>query len=314
MAENDAKTFVPGPLDELAPGLRRRSERLPALIAHPRVCRAQTSEGDNVVAMASFKASQGARNFHLAFRPLVEAVVLHELTQSAEELASQKRLQALELYTFAPLPFDPAEALSLLGLFPAALGDGSGREALALLRREAQLVDDGPGEEPLLRFRAGFAPPSTLATEAEKRLRMEPALGAWGSEPGVLARRLSDALDSLGHRGVEPTRTGIERLEQVLTQHTPDTLRFIPPLCFQALCDLIAVAAHTTYDCEVQWAVCERDPDTGLSPPPLIKVSGRHGDGHVPLAEHILRWCVMPRRADEQIPSLGAWAEHEFGP
>jgi hypothetical protein len=26
----------------------------------------------------------------------------------------------------------------------------------------------------------------------------------------------------------------------------------------------------------------------------------------------VLRWCVMPMRAGEEIPSLGAWAEHEF--
>jgi hypothetical protein len=314
VAENDAQTFVPGPLDELAPGLRRRSERLPALIAHPRVCRAPTSEGHHVVALASFKAAQSARNFHLAFRPIVEAVLLHELTQSRSELAERTSLQSIQVYVFAALPFDPAAALGLLGLFPTTLDDGSAREALALLRREAQLVEDAPGQEPLLRFQALLAPPTPVVAELEKHLRMDTSLGVWGSQPGQLARRLADSLDSLGHSGVEPSRAGIERLEQVLVQHTPNTLRLIPPLCFQALCDLIAVAAHSTYDCEVQWAVCERDADTGLSPPPLIKVSGRHGDGHVPLAEHLLRWCVMPRRADEQIPSLGAWAEHEFGP
>jgi hypothetical protein len=62
----------------------------------------------------------------------------------------------------------------------------------------------------------------------------------------------------------------------------------------------------------VEWGVSEIDPDTGVAPPPLLRVH-RDGDAfHVPVGEHVLRWCVMPARVGEDIPSLGAWAEHEF--
>jgi hypothetical protein len=58
--------------------------------------------------------------------------------------------------------------------------------------------------------------------------------------------------------------------------------------------------------------VCEPDPETGLSPPPVLRVQRAGDTFHVPLAEHVLRWCVMPVRPDEGVPTLGAWAEHEF--
>ena len=134
------------------------------------------------------------------------------------------------------------------------------------------------------------------------------------SESDLHRCRLATVLYELGFSGVEPTRAGIERLESILVQDTTDVIRWMDPSCFQALCDLIAVAAHNTWGANVEWAVCEPDADTGLAPPPLVRVY-KHRDrssGHVPLGEHILRWCMMPQRAGEDIPTLGAWAEHEF--
>ncbi|HEX5659511.1 MAG TPA: hypothetical protein VFX59_20085, partial [Polyangiales bacterium] len=73
-----------------------------------------------------------------------------------------------------------------------------------------------------------------------------------------------------------------------------------------------AVAATVTFARPVQWGVCEPDPDTQLAPPPVLLVE-RDGEAfHVPLGEHVLRWCVMPTVLGEEIPTLGAWAEHEF--
>jgi hypothetical protein len=127
-----------------------------------------------------------------------------------------------------------------------------------------------------------------------------------------LARLAADQLTLLGHPGVEPTRAGIERLEQVVVQRSAGVIRWIDPLLFQALCDLLAVAASGTYGRQVEWGVCEPDEETKLAPPPLIRVAGKRDSFHVPLGEHVLRWCVMPSAHGEEIPSLGAWAEHEF--
>jgi hypothetical protein len=109
-----------------------------------------------------------------------------------------------------------------------------------------------------------------------------------------------------------PTRAGIECLEAIVVQTGAGVIRWIEPLIFQALCDLIAVMAASQPGLDVEWGVCDPDPESGLSPPPVLRVQ-RDGDAfHVPLAEHVLRWCVMPVAPGESVPTLGAWAEHEF--
>ncbi len=312
MVDTQGDSFVPGPLDELVPGLRVRAARWPALVAHPRVSRVTNDAGRDVIVLASFAAAEGPRALHTACKPIVEAALLSTLSQPPS--GGRPPLSALELYCFVPFAFDPAPALAFLGFAPRPLGDAT-RRALALLRREAQLLEHPFAEDPSRLFRAEFAQPtSALAVAAAAALHESPAVGPWGATPGALSRRLTDVLDGLGFTGVEPTRDGIERLESILTHDTPLAIRWIDPLCFQALCDLVAVAAHATWGAQVEWAVCEPDPETGLAPPPLVRVY-KHRDrssGHVPLAEHVLRWAMMPRQPGEQIPTLGAWAEHEF--
>ena len=313
MADEQGGSFIPGPLDELVPGLRIRTERLPALAAHPRGSRVTNDAGEDVVVLASFAPIESARALHQAFKPIVEAALLSILSQP--QTADLRSPVALELYTFAPFPFAPDAAFALFGFVAQPLDAHEGRRALALLRREALLLDGQVSDEPLLRFRATLhVTPSDIVRQTTARLRAEATGTPWGTEPGALARRLAVVLHELSFAGVEPSRAGIERLESILVSDAHDVIRWLDPLCFQALCDLVAVAAHNTWGANVEWAVCEVDTETSLAPPPLIRVY-KHSDrssGHVPLGEHILRWCMMPRRAGEDIPTLGAWAEHEF--
>lgn len=350
---------LPGPLDQLAPGLRRRTERWPALPVHPRVVHARTPTGERSIVLASFRAPPSARALHAALKPQVEAALLMELSRPPAELAAEESpLCALELYTFAAFPFDGTAALAPFAFAPAALDHPDAHRALALLRHEAQLVEGraGAGErndvqgragersdvegassdEPCARFRAPCARAShplaaPLARGLRERAHAE-AWGVWGSSPGQLARACVELLAALGEPGIEPTREGIERLEAVVVPDVIDALRWIDPLSFQALCDLVAAAATASFGRAVEWGVCEPDDESGLAPPPVLRVEARDGGGgpaeargsarerdeaerehvHVPLGEHVLRWCVMPRRRSEQIPTLGAWAEHEF--
>lgn len=315
MAE-DEDGFTPGPLDELVPGLRKRAERLPALPVHPRVVHARSPLGERSIVLASFAPAANVRALHAALKRVIEATLLAELSRPASELRGDQdegALAALELYTFVPHPFPATPALAPFALFDAPLDHPRAHRALALLRREAQLVDATLPEEPHARAAAELvAAPHPLAAPLAQALRARGPQGPWGSAPGALARASATELAQLGHGGVEPTRAGIERLEAVVSQRTPGVIRWLDPLLFQALCDLIAVAASTTYAREVEWGVCEPDEDTGLAPPPLIRVAGKRDSFHVPLGEHVLRWCVMPSAHGEEIPSLGAWTEHEF--
>jgi hypothetical protein len=317
MADDD-ESFIPGPLDELIPGLRQKAERFPALPIHARVVHAQTGAGERSIVLASFAPAANLRALHAALKRVVEATMLATLSSpheapAAESASDEGRLAALELYVFAQHPFDIRPALAPFALFEAPLDDGDAHRACALLRREARHVDGSVPEDAVARYRAALARPQhPLAEPLERALREHAPSGAWGSHPGALARACADQLERLGHGGVEPTPRGIERLEEVLIQGTPGAIRWLEPLCFQALCDLLAVTAAVHFGREVEWGVCEPDEETKLSPPPLIRVVTKRESFHVPLGEHVLRWCVMPRAQAEEIPSLGAWAEHEF--
>ena len=313
MADDD-ESFIPGPLDELVPGLRKRAEKYPALPVHPRVVYARAPNGERNIVLASFAPAAGARALHAALKRLIEGVLLATVSRPKGELAEDERApSALELYTFVAHPFDVTPALSPFALREAALDQPSAHAASALLRREAQLVEGLLVAEPQRLHRAPIREGShPLAAALERALREHGPDAPWGSQPGALARVCADQLAQLGHAGVAPTRAGIERLEEVVVQLTPGAIRWMEPLSFQALCDLIAVTATVQYGRDVEWAVCDPDEETKLAPPPLIRVAGRGESFHVPLGEHVLRWCMMPRAEAEAIPTLGAWAEHEF--
>jgi hypothetical protein len=312
---DDPDSYAKGPLDDLVPGLRRKAERFAALPVHPRVVHARSPGGERTIVLASFAPAVSARAFHAALKPLVEATMLSELSRAASELEDEgeDQLAALELYAFAPSPFDARPALSPFGLTSAALDDAGAQRALALLRHETRLIDGAVSEEACARYRAPFARSAhPLAAPLASKLLAHAPKSAWGVEPGALARTCADQLAALGYDGVEPTRVGIEKLEQVVVATDHGVLRWMAPLLFQALCDLVAVAATVTYGRDVQWGVCEPDEEGGLAPPPVLRVE-RDGDTfHVPLGEHVLRWCVMPTVRGEEIPTLGAWTEHEF--
>lgn len=313
IGDDETQGFMPGPLDDLVPGLRRKSERWPALPVHPRILEAARDDGSHALAMASFAPAVNLKLFHTALKPLVEAALLSELSRPVEEQRERtSRLRALELYSFAKQPFDPAPALATFGLSAAPLEGAEVRRTLALLRRECQLVDGLPSDEPSARYVATLSASEHPMTQALADALRAQAGGAFGVEPGALARELCAWLDAHGYGGVGPTRAGIERLEGLISHSRPFVIRWIDPIVFQALCDLIAVSALTTWKQEVEWGVCEADPETLVTPPPVIRVTKERDTFHVPLGEHVLRWCVMPTRVGEDIPSLGSWAEHEF--
>jgi hypothetical protein len=315
MTLNDGNgAYVPGPLDELFPGLRRKLDKLPALPVHPRVMRQQRPDGTRAIVMLSFQAAQGARALHAALKPMVEAALLSELCAPPSVLAEDyTRLSELTLLMYAAQGFDAEPALSPFAFEPVALSRADAGQALALARREALSLSESVPDEPCGCYRVRvLSSRHALAGPLHDALRKGAPQGPWGREPGRLARTLADWLATQGVPDVTPTRAGIERLESIVIERQAGLIRWMEPLIFQGLCDLIAVMAAAQPGLEVEWGVCEPDPDSGLPPPPVLRVQ-RSGDTfHVPLAEHVLRWCVMPIKAGESVPTLGAWAEHEF--
>lgn len=306
--------FVPGPLDELVPGLRKKLERLPPLPVHPRVVRARKHDGSTSMVLLSFRPAQSARAFHAALKPMVEAALLSELCAPANLLgADYAPLTDLTLLCFADHSLDLGSALTPFGLTPAELSGPDAAHLLALARREARTLAEPVPDEPVAAFRARvIRSPHPLANTLHEALLEYAPHQPWGKSPGLLARTAADWLATqVGFDGVGPTRAGIERLESLLVHAEPGAIRWIDPLSFQALCDLVGVLAASQQALRVEWGVCEVDAD-GVAPPPVLRVQRDDDTFHVPLGEHVLRWCVMPVQAHEDVPSLGAWAEHEF--
>jgi len=315
MSESEREVaFVPGPLDELVPGLRKKLDRLPPLPVHPRVVRAQSHDGSHGMVLLSFLPAQSARVFHAALKPMVEAALLSELCTPASLLGEHySTLTHLTLLCFADHALDLAPALTPFGFAPVALTGADAAHLLALARREARTLSEPVPDEPVAAFRApvgGSTHP--LAKQLHEALLEYAPHQPWGRSPGLLARTAADWLASQAQfEGVGPSRAGIEQLESLLVHQRPGEIRWIDPLSFQALCDLVAVLAASQGHLRVEWGVSEPD-DAGVAPPPVLRVSRDDETFHVPLGEHVLRWCVMPVRANEELPTLGAWAEHEF--
>src|SRR4051812_11405908 len=104
---DDSDSYVPGPLDQFAPGLRKKAERFAALPVHPRVVHARAPSGDRTLVLASFAPPVSVRALAAALKPVLEAALLAELSRPASELAEDdSQLSALELYVFAETALD----------------------------------------------------------------------------------------------------------------------------------------------------------------------------------------------------------------
>ena len=73
--------YLPGPLDELVPGLRRKADKLPALPVHPRVVRPRRPDGTSSIVMLSFAAAHNVRTLHAALKPMVDLPIMAEIAQ-----------------------------------------------------------------------------------------------------------------------------------------------------------------------------------------------------------------------------------------
>jgi len=314
MQRDDESSPTPGPLDQLFPGLRSKADRVERLPVHPRVVSCRNVDGSRSIVFASFKSPQNERAFHAALKGIVEAALLNELCRPAEEIdADSGALRSLELFFFEAPQVDVTRALSALGFTQSDAEASEARAALSLLRGEMRTLTEGVADSPVARYSVHVAASShPLQRALSDALITSAPRGPWGREPGHLAKLAADWLGAHGIEGVEPTRAGIERIETIVVHHSPFVLRWVEPLAFQALCDLVAVMAVQNPELQVEWGICERDEETEAYPPPVLRVTRQGDTFHVPLGEHILRWSVMPVMPGEQVPTLGAWAEHEF--
>ncbi|RLB55501.1 MAG: hypothetical protein DRJ42_06105 [Deltaproteobacteria bacterium] len=314
---------IGGPLGEMLselpqlPNQRGPAAAGPGEAVHTRVLPVETAEGSELV-LACWRDPGGAAALHAALRLRIEGSLIGELSRTADDLRENpSALVGLRLVLFADVA-DAGDAVKAFGLSRAGAGTAESRAALARLRHEATLFGESIPDEPVAIY-AGRAVVTDIAREVESAL-VEMTGDVWGKNPGAPFARMARAFAAIEDARLSAdasadTRVvlsadlaGVSAVEELLFTDRPGVLRWLPPLTFQALCDLLAVAISRSLGRQVDWAETAAD-DAGVAPPPMIRLSG---NVHVPLALEVLRWAVMPRRVDEEVPSLSEWLSGTF--
>lgn len=300
-----------GPLHELVPGLNDIAPELPATPIHPRVLELEDG-GQTALLFAGFRPVADDATLHRSLQRTVEARLLAELSLTPDTVRAlgRRRIGGLDLALFFDVP-DADDAVAAFGFRPTSRSDERWRSALPRLRHEAQSYGPGPVEEPARLYHAPAETRDALL-DIDRELARDTGDECWGEAPGAPFERLLARMTEAGARGLTPSLAGLRQLEPALLSATVGPLRLLPPLTFQALCDGVGVIAARELGADVQWAVSEPD-DDGLAPPPLLRFEkGQHG-GHLPVGLALLRWCVMPIRPGESIPSIADWLKDEIG-
>jgi hypothetical protein len=302
---SDERVRIGGALGELFP-LQDLAEPLPLEPVHARVLESHAGDRRALV-FASFVAPASTTTLHHAARVRIEAALLAELACPPSR-APDASLKTLRFHVFHPCPEAPA-ALAAFGFTRLTSLDGL-RDELARLRGEAQRIGLVCDDDPESSFVARVAP--ALLDEVEAGLRHAVGEEVFGERPGALARRLGRVLEST--RGMPPfdaSYSALDRLEDTLFPQAFGELRLVPQATFQAFCDAVAVVACEAGRATVEWA--ESRPDAqDLAPPPLVRVRLGGDWVHLPLGLHLLRWCVMPRRAGEDVPRVSEWLRDQL--
>jgi hypothetical protein len=295
-----------GPLGELLAHLPPVPDDAPREPVHARVLPVATADGAELV-FVCWRDPGGARALFDALRRRVEGSFLGELSRSAEELAeSGSALTGLRLFIFCEVE-GVENAVRAFGLARTGGRDAQSRASLARVRHEAGLFGEEIGEEPVAVFAATTREMPLTKTVEEELVAVTGDV--WGKNPGAPFARLRQAIARAGGPTITPTLEGIAACEALLFTDQPNVIRWLGPLTFQALCDLVAVAIDRELGRKVDWAEAAPDED-GIAPPPMIRIDG---SVHVPLALEILRFSVMPRMQDEEPLALAEWVQKSFG-
>jgi len=303
MSDEDS---IGGPLGELLAELPSTPGDAPREAVHTRVLPVAAAEGAELV-FSCWRDPGGAWALHEALKLRIEGSLLGELSRGAVDLREEaSALTGLRLFVFADIP-DVDAAVAAFGFSKTGGRDPQTRASIARVRHEASAFGEAIPEEPTAVYAARTAQ-AEIATRVEEEL-VEVTEDVWGRNPGAPFARLRRAVAAAGGPTLTADVAGVDAAERALFVEAPSALRWIGPLTFQALCDLIAVAIDRELGRRVDWAETTADSE-GIAPPPMIRIDGQI---HVPLALEVLRWCVMPRKSDEEVPPLCRWVRESFG-
>lgn len=271
------------------------------------------NQHDGALVFTCWSDADSAVALHRAARDHIEGALLSQLARPAADLRSvgSLRLKSLWLVSFAKNPL-PEAALHAFGLQPVtsdSVSEDHRRRVIARLRGEAQSSGMPDPGEPTGWFQADIAR-AEIVDKLEADMLNSGESCRWGTPPGGLYRLLSQTLH---HPAVHdrPNLATVAALESLLCPAATGALRWMPPLAFQALCDLVGIMI-AQLGTETAWASADSaegdtDDEDAAPLPPLLRVGHGESSQHLPVGEALLRWCIMPRQPGETIPPLADW-------
>ncbi len=307
------------PLDALLPDLREAYEPLPRTALHQRVLEVDTGDDGFEWVMACWEDPGGAKVLHAQMRDLVEAALLAHLSQPATATESIERpFRRLRLYCFTPVEGGIAEALRPFGFVAAKYQPEAHVGRMSALADEAKKMGRRLPMSPHSVWVASIAEPTAAALALARALPEKFGAEVWGQTPGFFSKVMAEVFvgQHKNQKPIAPSVQGLRAIEEKVVLMQPGVIRWIPPLVFQALCDLIGVVMVAEWGHELQWAVCDQDP-LGLYPPPHFRLqrpdrAPEEGVDHFLVGQQVLQWCMMPLQPGEQVPPLWQWLVGTF--
>ena len=306
------------PLDALLAGLKQKPV-MPLTPFHQRVLQVETDEGLEWI-IACWKDPGSAREFHKQLLALLEAAILLELSVAPKRIADRERprpIAGVRLMVFATLPYAVEPAVAAFAFEKRAFVASELTLRMQVLADEAMATGAELPAEPTWMGFARVQMPTGRTGENLLLMERNAAQAlrgtVWGEHPGMHSRTWAELAKETFGADVRPSLDGLTNMEVLLRSNAAGVIRWVPPLAFQSMCDLIGVTAGLELDAKVAWALCEED-ESGLAAPPLFKVTPKQGRAyHIPIAHHVLRWMMMPIAAGEEVPPMSEWMKHQFG-
>lgn len=269
---------------------------------------------------AVWAISAPERDLIAAIKALIESTLVVEWIQPSGEGGEAPRGFASFDLVFYEAPKEGSELVQFFqeGGWKRIEGSALGEEELKRLsvfqneaRRESLEIAEAP--EALYRLdveRMGGELGARLedaARRAGRHLKGE----VWGEKPGLFSKVFSDALRGSVQMNITPNQAGLALLEDLIAEEGKG-IYWLDPLVFQALCDFLGVVLQARGDREVQWSLCAPEKETGLAPPPLLRIRKRGEPWKVVnLGLGVVQALASPWRAGGSRPLAALLGEYE---
>ena len=292
------------PLDALLPGLSESApleDRETGPPMNPSVLEVELERGYEWL-YAGWSDPGGGIVLRTELERLMAVTLLWHLSTPADDV-DPRHFRFMRLLLFDDIAGNPGEALSTLGFEISPYDPDSYRGRLLSLHELAEQAGWEIPNRPRSIWEAEILEPEAPLVgrmrDVEEALVQKLQGDFWGSEPGRPSKLLSEQLRIQFGTELEPNSKGLETLDVLLLDHTPQRIRWMTPMIFQAICDFIGVVIQNEYQRQVGWAESKIEPETGQPQPPLLRVSKPEGAELLSIGLRVVQWYGLP-----QMPGL----------